>query len=155
MRESVLTAPKGSRVLQKQSALIKATNEALTAIVKDVRGGLLETVGVESSFSIDNDRCSVILELPDGTDTELIARAIDAENIETWRDGSEKVHVAISPWLSTKDVDQTVLCATKVIHVLLGLHAADNASPKSLGQKIMTAIRDIMVAQQVSAKRKD
>lgn len=35
----------------------------------------------------------MILELPEGADTELIARAIDAENIEAWCDEGEKVHV--------------------------------------------------------------
>ena len=56
---------------------------------------------------------------------EHIARAIDAENVEAWCDERGRVHVAISPWYSTKDVDQVVLSVTKVVHVLLGLHAAD------------------------------
>lgn len=57
--------------------------EVLTAAAKDVREGLLETVGVDSPLSLEGERCLMILHLPEGTDTEKIARAIDLENIET------------------------------------------------------------------------
>ena len=110
---------------QKQELLIRATQAVLDEIAKDVRGGLLETVGIESYFSIDNERCSMTLELPDGTDTAQISKAIDAENVESWCDASGKVHVAISPWYSTKDVDQTVLCVIKVVSQYTGLLNVD------------------------------
>jgi hypothetical protein len=127
----------------------------LTAIAKDVRIGLLETVGVESSLSLDGERCSVILELPEGTDTELVARAIDLENVEAWSDNAGKVRIGINPWYSTKDVDQTVLCTIKVIHVLLGIHASDQMQPKTFKQKLLSSIADIMAAQKGVAKGKD
>lgn len=119
----------------------------MTAIATDVRGGLLETVGVESRFSADDGRCAMILELPANADAEQVARAIDLENVEAWRDADGKVRVGVSPWLSTKDVDQTVLCTIKVVHVLLGLHAGADAKPKTLKQKLLTAIADVMKAQ--------
>ena len=148
LRENVLSAPEGSYVLQYQQRLKKASEEVLESIAQDVRCGLLETVGVESSFSTDDGRCSMILELPEGTDTELIARAIDAENVEAWRDERGKVHIAINPWYSTKDIDQTVLSAIKVIHVLLGLHAADAKEPlKTFKQKLLKSISEIMQIQ--------
>lgn len=75
-----------------------------------MRAGLLETVGVDCQLVID-DYCSITLNLPEGTDTQLVARAIDLENVEAWLDESKKVHIAINPWYSTKDVDQIVLCA--------------------------------------------
>ena len=133
--------------------MLRATSEVLDAIARDVRGGLLETVGVESSLSMDDGRCSMILHLPDGTDTKLVARAIDAENVEAWTDAEDKVHIAINPWYSTKDVDQTVLCAIKVIHVLLGIHASDAAQPKSFKQKILSSIAEVMQIQQGTEKK--
>ena len=157
LRENVLTVPEGSSVPQNQKKMFGATGEVLTAIARDVREGLLETVGVESSFSIDAEKCSVLLELPEGTDTELVARAIDAENVEAWLDDSKKVHVAINPWYSTKDVDQTVLCTIKVIHVLLGIHAADAeaAKPKTLKQKLLASFAEVMQIQKESEKKKN
>jgi hypothetical protein len=157
LQENVLTVPEGSTVPQNQKKLFKATGEVLTAIAKDVREGLLETVGVECSLSTDDGRCSMVLELPEGTDTALIARAIDAENVEAWLDGRHKVRVAINPWYSTKDVDQTVLCAIKVIHVLLGIHASDAeaAKPKTLKQKLLASLAEVMQVQKEAEKRKN
>ena len=139
-------APENSKVLAGQKQLMKATEAAIDAVFADVRQGLRETVGVDCILEID-ERCSVVLDLPDGTDAEKIARAIDMENIEAWRDETERVHVCLSPWFSTKDVDQTVLSAVKVIHVLLGVHAADNAAPPTLKQKIFGAVAEIMSLQ--------
>lgn len=131
---------------------MKATEAVLEEIAGDVRGGLLETVGVDCHLSMDDGRSSVILELPDAADTELISKAIDAENVESWRDSNDKVHVAINPWYSTKDVDQTVLCTIKIIHVMLGIHASDNEQPKTLKQKLLSSIQEIMQIQKASKK---
>ncbi len=153
LQGKVLSVPEGSRVPQKQKLLMKAMLAVLESIATDVRGGLLETVGVESAFSMDDGRCSMLLELPEGTATELIARAIDAENVEAWRDGQDRVHVALNPWFSTKDVDQTVLCTIKVIHVLLGIHATDaGEQAKTLKQKLFKSISEIMQIQKSSKK---
>ena len=154
LQENDFVIPEGSNVPQNQKKLLAATGDVLTAIAKDVREGLLETVGVESSLSFDDGRCSVVLELPEGTDTELVARAIDLENVETWRDASGKVHVGINPWYSTKDVDQTVLCTIKVIHVLLGIHATDTPQPKTFKQKLLTSIAEVMQIQKGAEKEK-
>lgn len=153
LRENVLTVPENSKVLQKQRRLQIATLAALTEIANDVRGGLLETVGVKSSFSMDDGRCSVVLELPEKTDTKQIAQAIDMENIEAWHDADGKVRLAVNPWYSTKEVDQTVLSAVKVIHVLLGIHATNTAQPKSFKQKLIASIAKVIEIQQ-GAKRK-
>jgi len=140
------SAPENSKVLQNQKQLMKVTLTTLDAIFADVRQGLRETVGIDCELVVD-ERCSVVLNLPAETDTETIARAIDLENIEAWRDESERVHVGINPWLSTKEVDQTVLSPVKVIHVLLGVHASDSAEPKTFGQKIFGAVAEIMSLQ--------
>jgi hypothetical protein len=139
-------------VLRKQKNLQKATDEVLRAIAADVRGGLLETIGIESEFSTDGGRCSMVLELPEGTDAQFISRAIDAENVESWLDENNKVRVAVNPWYSTKDVDQTVLSTIKVIHVLLGIHATDDAKPKTFKEKLIKSISEIMELQK-SAKK--
>ena len=149
-----MSVPENSSVLQNQKKMFDATRAVLTAIARDVREGLLETVGVKSSLSMDNGCCSVVLELPQGTDTELVARAIDLENVEAWRDEAGKVHVGINPWYSTKDVDQTVLCTIKVIHVLLGIHASDTPQPKTFKQKLLTSIAEVMQIQKGAGKEK-
>lgn len=104
--------------------MLDATIRTLEAITRDVRTGLLETVGIDSRLVIE-ENSSVQLELPPDTDTELIARAIDLENVEAWRDDNGRVQVAVGPWYTTKDVDQVVLTVTKVVHVLLGMHAPE------------------------------
>jgi hypothetical protein len=145
------SAPENSKVLSNQKQLMKVTLTTLDAVFADVRQGLRETVGVDCELVVDKS-CSVVLNLPAETDTEMIARAIDLENIESWRDESWRVHVGISPWLSTKEVDQTVLSPVKVIHVLLGVHASDSAEPKTFGQKIFGAVAEIMTLQKKIGK---
>ncbi|MBA2340120.1 MAG: hypothetical protein H0V88_06980, partial [Pyrinomonadaceae bacterium] len=83
-------APHNSNVLQRQKRLLKATRGVLAAIAKDVRAGLLETVGINSELA-EGARASVVIELPPGTDIELIARAINSENVEAWRDEQGRV----------------------------------------------------------------
>ncbi len=155
LQENDLTVPENSKVISRQRSLLKATEEVLAEVAKDVREGLLETVGVDSFLATDDGRSSVILELPDSADTEKIARAIDAENVEAWRDETGRVHLAISPWFSTKDVDQTVLSAVKVIHVMLGIHASDAeaAKPKTFGQKILASFAEVMQLQKEADKK--
>ena len=150
-----LTAPENSRVLSNQKQLLKATEATLNAVYRDVREGLLETVGVDCVLVID-ERCSAALGLPEGSDTELMARAIDLENVEAWRDAQGKVNVAINPWYSTKDVDQTVLSAVKVIHVLLVIHASDASTrqPKTIKQKLLASMAEVLQIQKNVARRK-
>lgn len=147
LQKNILSVPEGSTVPQQQESLVKATREVLTAVARDIRQGLLETVGIESTLSMDDGRCSMILVLPEKADTDQIARAIDMENIEAWLDEKGKVHIAVSPWFSTKDIDQTVLSAVKVVHVLLGLHAADENQKLTLKEKIISSISEILQLQ--------
>lgn len=121
-----------------------AQSEVLAKIAEDVREGLLETVGVESQFSLDNNRCSMILKLSAETDTKTIAEAIALENADAWCDEFGQVHLGISPFFSIKDVDQTVLSAIKVIHVLLGLHAVCEVKPLTFKQKVFQAVSDVL-----------
>lgn len=133
--------------------LTAETRGVLLTMAKDVREGLLETVGVESEFSFNDGRCSMILDLPSETDTKMIAKAIARENADAWCDENGRVNLGINPDFSVKDVDQTVLCAIKVVHVLLGLHAVCEVKPKSFGQKILASIIEVMkIQKEVSGK---
>ena len=147
LEENALQIPEGSSVSQKQKVLLKTIRQVLAAVSKDMSEGFLETVGVESTFSMDGGRCSMILKLPKEADVEKIAQAIDLENIEAWCDDEGRVHVAVSPWYSTKDVDQAVLSAVKVVHVLLGLHAANANQSKTIREKILGSIAEIIKIQ--------
>ena len=151
IKTGVAAAPENSKVLSEQKQLIKVTEAAINAVFTDARQGLRETVGVNCALVVD-ERCSAVLDLPAGTDTEQIARAIDLENVEAWRDASGRVHVCLSPWFSAKDVDQTVLSTVKVIHVLLGIHASDSAEAITFGQKIMLSVAEIMNIQKTTKK---
>lgn len=122
-------APENSMVAFMQKRLLEAVNYALAAIAADVRRGLLETVGLESEWwTEDATRASIVVHLPESVDVQWIARAIDLENLEAWADRENRLHVAVSPWYSTKDVDQTVLCTIKVVHQFTGLLGVDLAA---------------------------
>ncbi len=151
--EAVAAAPDKSKLLQRQKQLLTATQAALDAVYVDMRMGLLETVGIDCALAVE-EFCSVVLELPAETDTELVARAIDLENVEAWCDNQGKVNVAINPWYSTKDVDQTVLSAVKVIHVLLGVHATDNPKTQNLKQRLLSSVAEILSIQKSVERRK-
>lgn len=89
----------------------------------------------------------MILELPLETDTRMIAEAISLENSDAWCDEPGRVHLGMGPEFSTGDVDQTVLCATKVLHVLLCLHAVCDGKPRSLKQRYISSVSEILRLQ--------
>ena len=152
-KDGIPASPKGSQVSARQQELLRATRKALLAISKDVRQGLLETVGIESRL-VESDRFAMEIELPPQTDNAMadaaiIAQAIDLENVEAWCENG-KVRVAIGPWYTTKDVDQVVLCVTKVVHVLLGLHAPP---PKqSFWQRLLSSVAEVASVQQQASR---
>ncbi len=149
-------APHGSQVSKQQRRLREATRAVLLSIAADVRAGLGETVGIKATLVDEGERAAIKLELPPQTDTDFIARAVDMENVEAWCDENGRVCVGISPWCTTKEVDQVVLSITKVIHVRLGLHASDRESdkPKTLSQRLLAAISEVLSAQRRTAPHK-
>lgn len=109
-----------------QKNLHTATLNVLAAIAADVKRGLLETVGLESEWWTEKaERASIVVFLPENVDAEYVARAVNLENLESWLDEENRFHVAIAPWYSTKDVDQTVLCVIKVVSRFTGLLYVD------------------------------
>lgn len=133
----------------------EATRAVLASIAVDVRSGLAETVGIKAALA-EGERAAVKLEIPPDADAVSIAQAIDAENVEAWCDENGLVYVGINPWFTTKDVDQTVLSITKVVHVRLGIHAsdADAAKPKTLSQRLLSAVGEVLAIQQRNASNK-
>jgi hypothetical protein len=103
-----------------QQRLVEATRYALASVASDVREGLMETTGLESIW-VEGAVASVVVELPSGVDPGFAAKAIDLENLEAWLDDAGKLHVAIGPWYSARDVDQVILCVIKVLHEFTGL----------------------------------
>lgn len=147
-QQGAIISPAGSRVAERQQELFAMTRNVLDAMAEDVRQGLLETVGLHS-HSAPGEKCAIVLELPPGTDAAQIAQAIDLENVEAWC-VNDQVYVALGPWYTTKDVDQVVLSVTKVIHVLLGLHAApvcEIPAAKSLSQRVLAAATQVLTLQ--------
>ncbi len=105
-----------------QEKLLAAINYALAAVAADVRQGLLETVGLESEWwTADQNTASMIVHLLENIDADYAVRAINLENLEAWLDEEEQLHIAISPFYTTKDVDQTVLCVVKVACQFTGI----------------------------------
>lgn len=148
MQGGISDGPKGSQVSAHQQELLRATRAALLAIASDVRQGLLETVGIESRL-VESDRFAMEIDLPQQTDAGMIAQAIDLENVEAWCENG-KVRVAIGPWYTTKDVDQVVLCVTKVVHVMLGLHAPP---PKqNFWQRLLSSAAELISLQQQASR---
>jgi len=149
-----MAASEGSRVTNAQRRSAMATRRKLAAVAADVHAGLSETVGVGATLS-EGERASVVVELPtlpDEFTPNYLARAIDSENVEAWCDKRGRVHVAIGPRYSTKDIDQVVLSITKVVHVLLGLHATDSLraggeSQTSFWRRLPAAAMDIIALQ--------
>lgn len=153
MQSGITASPNGSQVSARQQELLRATRAVLLAIASDVRQGLLETVGIESRL-VESDRFAMEIELPPQkdnamADAAMIAQAIDVENVEAWCENG-KVRVAIGPWYTTKDVDQVVLCVTKVVHVLLGLHAPP---PKqNFWQRLLSSVAEVASVQQQASR---
>ena len=112
-----------------QTNLLHAAQTALASIAADIHAGLQQMVGATAEWIDQVDetdaRASIVLDgLPETADAGWIVRAIDLENVEAWLDEDSRVRVGISLWMTTEDVDQTVLAVTKVLHVKYGMHAA-------------------------------
>lgn len=154
-RGEKIAVPYGAAVVREQRRLFSSTRATLAAIAEDVCQGLGETVGVKSTLVITH-RAAMRLELPPATDTNTIARAIDMENVEAWCDERGIVHVGIDPWYSMKDVDQVVLSVTKVVHVLLGIHASDQdaARGQNFGQRLIASMAEILLLQKKFSQKK-
>lgn len=114
--------PENSMVPFMQEKLAAALNNTLAAIAADVRQGLLQIVGLESEWWTDDpEKASVLVDLPAAIDPAYAAEAINLENLEAWLDAERRLHIAISPFYTTKDVDQTVLCVVKVVCQFTGI----------------------------------
>lgn len=123
------SVPENSMVPYMQERLKSAIDNTLAAVAADVRQGLREIVGLESEWwTEDTDVASVFVYLPENVDANYLAEAVNLENLEAWLDDEGRFHIAISPFYTTKDVDQTVLCVVKVVCQFTGLIGMESDS---------------------------
>lgn len=89
-----------------------------------VAQGLVEALGIAAWPC--PDRIGVWIELPAGTDVNEVAKAIRLEGASA-RPASDGGYLLldVQPWFDAEEIEQTVLCCAKVLHVMLGIHPAD------------------------------
>lgn len=69
------------------------------------------------------DRIGVWVPLPAGADAGKVARAVRLEGASA-RPASDGAYLLLDvrPWFDAKEVEHTVLCRAKELHVMLGIH---------------------------------
>lgn len=83
--------------------------------------GVVETLGLRAWPSPEID--GVWVELPAGSDIDEVAHAIEAEGATARRDAEANyLLLPVQPWFNVTEIDQTILCCAKVVHVMLGVH---------------------------------
>jgi hypothetical protein len=98
-----------------------------------VAQGVVETLGLRAWPSPELD--GVWVELPAGSDIDEVARAIECEGAAARRDAeSDYLLLAVQPWFDLGEIDQTILCCAKVVHVLLGVHPPDTDIEQHLAE---------------------
>lgn len=124
----LIPAMPGSKVPYMQKRLFDATQNALAAVAEDICIGFKLTVGLNAYWFLEaTEKTSVIVEIPENIDLDYVVEAVNAENLECWKDEQNRFHVAIGPYFSTKEVDHVVLCTIKVVHEFTGLLFVDMA----------------------------
>jgi hypothetical protein len=106
-----------------QRRAVAALKRAQAAVARQVVVGIGETIGLLACASADG--LGVYLNLPDGADPALTARANEAEGVTAWvsdEAGRAWATVGVAPWYGADEIDHAVLCVAKVAHVLFGLH---------------------------------
>ncbi len=89
-----------------------------------VAQGVVETLGI-SAWPCP-DRIGVWVQLPAGADVGEVARAVRLEGASA-RPASEGNYLLldVQPWFDAEEIEHTVLCCAKVLHVMLGIHPPD------------------------------
>lgn len=106
----------------RQLALVQQMTALQQAVAQQVAQGLYETLGMTAQVTRDLD--GVALTLDDDVHLGFVAESINLEG--AWSEvRDEQVILLVQPWFSAEEIDQTILSAVKVMHVLLGIHPPD------------------------------
>ncbi len=86
--------------------------------------GVVETLGI-SAWPCP-DRIGVWVQLPSSADVNEVAKAVRLEGASA-RPASDGNYLLldVQPWYDTEEIEHTVLCCAKVLHVMLGIHPPD------------------------------
>ncbi|MDQ3548526.1 MAG: hypothetical protein M3439_06860 [Chloroflexota bacterium] len=86
--------------------------------------GVVETLSI-SAWPCP-DRIGVWVQLPSSADVNEVAKAVRLEGASA-RPASDGNYLLldVQPWYDTEEIEHTVLCCAKVLHVMLGIHPSD------------------------------
>jgi len=89
-----------------------------------VAQGLVEALGVQAWPC--PDKVGVWVQSPVNVDVNEVAKAIRLEGASA-RPASDGNYLLldVQPWFDEEEIEQTVLCCAKVLHVMLGIHPPD------------------------------
>ena len=105
-----------------QVALVQQMTALQQAVAQQVVQGLFETLGMTARLTDDLDGVALVLD--DDVHLGFVVESINLEG--AWSEvRGEQVVLLVQPWFSAEEIDQTILSAVKVLHVLLGIHPPD------------------------------
>lgn len=110
-----------SEIAAEQQAIASAVLRLQKAVCAQVAQGIVETTGLSAWPSPDLD--GVWIQLPEDADLAAICQAIELEGAAA-RPATDAPYLLlrVQPWFDVEEIDQTILCCLKVIHVILGVH---------------------------------
>jgi hypothetical protein len=120
-------------IATEQRAVAHAVVKLQRSICRQVAHGIVDAIGLNAWPSPDHD--GVWVELPAGSDIAHVAQSIELEGAAARpADGVPYLLLLVQPWFDAEEIDQTILCCLKVVHVLLGVHAPDTDLERHLQQ---------------------
>jgi hypothetical protein len=111
-------------IAREQHDVARAIAKLQRSVCLQVAQGLVEALGVKAWPC--PDRIGVWVQLPNDSDVNEVAKAVRLEGASA-RPASDGNYLLldVQPWFDEQEVEQTVLCCAKVLHVMLGIHPPD------------------------------
>jgi len=109
---------------QEQRRVADSIAKLQRSVCLQVAQGVVETLGI-SAWPCP-DRIGVWVQLPTDADVNEVAKAVRLEGASA-RPASDGGYLLldVQPWFDTEEIEHTVLCCAKVLHVMLGIHPPD------------------------------
>jgi hypothetical protein len=109
---------------QEQRRVADSVAKLQRSVCLQVAQGVVETLGIPAWPC--PDRIGVWVQLPIGADVNEVAKAVRLEGASA-RPASDGNYLLldVQPWFDTEEIEHTVLCCAKVLHVMLGIHPPD------------------------------